>query len=302
MEAVLCWNRKEGKGEVSYYHIDNLYKNADEILQFREVYALEKIHGTSAHVAWKDGQIRFFSGGANHAEFVRLFDEATLTDRFNEMDQPQVTVYGEAYGGKMQRMKDTYGPDLRFVVFDVKIGNNWLSVPKAEAVALQLGLEFVPYEKVLATVDALNDERDIPSALAFRRGIIAPKKREGIVIRPLMELTKNNGERVISKHKAEEFIETKTMRPVTAERQGQLTEAKAIADEWVTDMRLTHVLDALGIESDVTRMGDIMKAMIADVEREASGEIVESKDARKAIGKATALLVKSRAKANLEGR
>ena len=32
---------------MSYMHIDNLYKNQD-ILLFKECYALEKIHGTSA--------------------------------------------------------------------------------------------------------------------------------------------------------------------------------------------------------------------------------------------------------------
>ena len=35
---------------MGYRHIDNLYKNQD-ILLFRECFALEKIHGTSANVA-----------------------------------------------------------------------------------------------------------------------------------------------------------------------------------------------------------------------------------------------------------
>lgn len=38
---------------MGYMHIDNLYKNQDMLI-FRECYALEKIHGTSAHVSWKD--------------------------------------------------------------------------------------------------------------------------------------------------------------------------------------------------------------------------------------------------------
>lgn len=35
---------------MGYLHIDNLYKNRD-ILLFRECWALEKVHGTSAHYA-----------------------------------------------------------------------------------------------------------------------------------------------------------------------------------------------------------------------------------------------------------
>ena len=34
---------------MSYLHIQNLYKDP-RILMLREVYALEKIHGTSAHI------------------------------------------------------------------------------------------------------------------------------------------------------------------------------------------------------------------------------------------------------------
>lgn len=34
---------------MGYMHIDNLYKDA-RVLSFKHVYALEKIHGTSAHI------------------------------------------------------------------------------------------------------------------------------------------------------------------------------------------------------------------------------------------------------------
>lgn len=62
---------------MAYLHIQNLYRERD-ILLFRECYALEKIHGTSAHVAWRDGQVAFFSGSGKHARFVALFDAALL--------------------------------------------------------------------------------------------------------------------------------------------------------------------------------------------------------------------------------
>lgn len=37
---------------MSYADIENLYKNR-RIMLFKECYAMEKIHGTSAHVGWK---------------------------------------------------------------------------------------------------------------------------------------------------------------------------------------------------------------------------------------------------------
>ena len=84
---------------MGYMKIQNLYK-AQGILLFRECYALEKIHGTSAHVAWDGKDIRFFSGGAKHDAFVGLFDEPALVEAFQTLGCDSVVVYGEAYGGK----------------------------------------------------------------------------------------------------------------------------------------------------------------------------------------------------------
>ena len=55
---------------MAYMHIDNLYK-AQEILAFKECYALEKIHGTSAHIYWSGETLRLFAGGVSHEGFVR---------------------------------------------------------------------------------------------------------------------------------------------------------------------------------------------------------------------------------------
>ena len=71
-----------------------------------------------------------------------------------------------------------------------------------------------------------------------------------------------------------------------------LAEAKAIAEEWVTPMRLNHVADAEQIEIRVENIGRLIVLMTVDVLREAAGEIVDTPTARKEIGRQTALLVK----------
>jgi len=280
---------------MGYLHIDNLYKN-QAILMFKECYALEKIHGTSAHVSWdhKRKKVGFFAGGERHERFVGIFDEANLEKVFSEnfLDSDAV-VYGEAYGGKCQGMSATYGMELKFVAFDVMVGPHWLNVPAAESVVQKLGLEFVDYRKISTDLEMIDHERDKWSTQAERNGVGTGKLREGVVLRPLIELTMNNGARLIAKHKRDEFKETKTPRTVDPEAFKVLTEANAIADEWVTEMRLSHVLDKLpkdiGMES--TRL--VINAMIEDVYREAKGEIVESKEVSKAISnKAVAMFKK----------
>jgi len=289
---------------MGYRHIENLYKNPEMLDVFKNVWALEKIHGTSAHVSYKAGRVALFAGGSSHSEFIKLFDEAELKARFEEIvgdRDTSVHVYGEAYGGKMQGMRTTYGDTLRFVAFEVKIGDKWLNVPKAEAIAHKLGLDFVFYRKIPCTIEALDEERLLPSVQAEKNGIENPEKlREGIVIRPLEELTQNNDTRIMAKHKNPEYSERKSGRDTVLkpEKAYRLKTAAAVAEEWVTRMRLDHVLDALGgIDAGRENLGRIIPAMQEDVTREAGDEIEWTKETSKAIGHAVVELVKERERA-----
>lgn len=280
---------------MGYMHIDNLYKD-QTILLFRECYALEKIHGTSAHIGWKPDatpRLTFFSGGVKHEEFLFLFDQATLEAKFEELlGATSASVYGEAYGGKCQHMQTVYGPKLRFVAFDVEIHEHWLNVPNAQELVLSLGLEFVGYDRTIADEDSLNTCRDLLSVQAFRNGM-GDQPREGIVIRPLVEMMLNNGKRVIAKHKSDAFAErAHPPKDLDQTKLEVLQEASEIAQEWVTPMRLQHVLDKMPSATDVAATGMVIRAMHEDVAREATGEIEMSSEACKAIGKRTAWLFK----------
>jgi len=287
---------------MGYAHIENLYKN-QEILMFKRCFAMEKIHGSSAHVSYKaeDGSLHFFAGGASHATFVALFDQEQLLEKFKELGHEKVVVYGEVYGGKMQKQSVRYGPDMKFVAFDVKIGDFWLSVPDACQVTESLGLEFVHYVEISTDLAEIDAQRDADSVQAVRNGMGTGHKREGVVLRPLIEMTRNDGKRICSKHKRDDFSETKTPRKVTDEELAVLAEAKEIADEWVTEMRLSHVLQKFPEDVNIENTGKVIAAMVEDVTREAEGEIVDSKEARRAISKKTALMFKTRIKEALKG-
>ena len=280
---------------MGYMHINNLYKD-QTILLFKECYALEKIHGTSAHIRWKDGVLTFFSGGEKYDNFVALFDQEKLKLAFEENGSKDITIFGEAYGGKQQGMSDVYGKQLKFIAFDVCHGEDgWFDVPAAEMVVAKLGLEFVSYVRVSTEVTFLDELRDLPSVQAERNGAAGPRIREGVVLRPLKEFRSKYGARVIAKHKGAAFAER--MHPPKvgdAEKQVALDRADEIALEWVTDMRLAHVLDKLGNPVDLAAIPKVVDAMNEDISREAAGEIIESKDSRKAIGRRTVALYKAK--------
>jgi hypothetical protein len=200
-------------------------------------------------------------------------------------------------------MSKTYGNEFRFIVFDIAINDRWCSVENMADIATKFGLEVVPHYKIPCTIEALDAERDKPSEVAVRRGITEPRKREGIVIRPLKELylDESGTGRVIAKHRIKEMRETTTDRKVGANLE-VLKQAEAIADEWVTPMRLQHVLqnvaankgwniEALGMES----MKDVINEMVRDVYKESNAveegqekegtEVIKSGEADKAIAR-----------------
>lgn len=277
---------------MGYQKIENLYK-AQDILLFRECYALEKIEGTSAHISWKDHQLRLFAGGGSHHVFCQLFDESKLKETFIKIGHTDVTIYGEFYGGSIQGMRKVYGEKSKFVAFEVCVDHKWLSVPQAKDFVDQFELDFVHYNKIPATLEDFDKERSSPSQQAIKCGMGDNHEREGIILRPLIELTKNNGARIICKYKNDNFRETNTVRKVVdPEMLKILEDADAIAEEWVVMERLKHVLNKMPYDIGMESTKDVIKNMMEDVKVEAMGEIVWSKEVEKAIGKKTAALWK----------
>jgi hypothetical protein len=272
---------------------------------FKRVYALEKLHGTSSHLTFKEGKVVYFSGGENHQTFVKCFDEEVLLAKMKEIfhEPPsEVTVYGEAYGGKMQKMSATYGTKARFIAFDVMISGKWLQAEQAKRLVENLGLEFVPFNLVDCTREALDAERDIPSrvgvANALKDGVVdyVPRPAEGIVIRPVVELVYPGGDRIIAKHKRDDFSERASKKdtqldPAVA---AALTSAEAVAAEFVTEERGRHVADKLkGTLGRTLTMSDtpaFLDAMVEDVVREGAGEFEDAPVTRKAIRSAAGKL------------
>ena len=286
---------------MGYKKIENLYRDKTILSMFKECYAMEKIHGTSSHIKFKDNKIIYFSGGAKYESFKEIFNEEELLNKYKEkFIDTEVTIYGEAYGGKMQGMSKTYGPNLKFVAFEVMIGDIWLNVPNAENVSKSFGLDFVDYVLIPTDIDSINAERDKDSTQAIRNGMGNGHIREGIILRPVEEMFKSNGSRIMAKHKRPEFGETKTHREISPEELKIINDANAISNEWVTEMRLEHVLDGLIAEGILTHdygmesTPQVIKAMVNDVYTEAKGEIIESKATVTAIGKATAKLFKEK--------
>lgn len=255
---------------------------------FKRAAVLEKIHGTSAHLGIDSSNhhISYFTGD-NNEQFRSLFNEEDLWFRME--NKPNLIVYGEHYGAKIQSQSKRYGQEKKFVAFDVMIGGHWLNVEVAHKIVTDLGLEFVPFHLVDCTLENLDYWRDAPSEQAVLNSISEPQMREGIVIRPTFEFIDHHGNRVIAKHKRPEFSETKTQREVREHPEKE--KAYNVAEEWVTLNRLTNMISHHPYNK-IEDTPDVIKYMIEDIIREGDGEVEDNKENRKAIGSAAAFLFK----------
>lgn len=123
------------------------------------------------------------------AEFIRMNEERGITN---------LTLYGEGYGPKIQN-GGLYRKDQSFVLFDVKIGDFWLTRENVDDIASKLGIDSVPTLGHGTLWDAINIVHD---GLSSTWGDF---EAEGIVARPVVPLFNRQGNRIIAKIKARDF-------------------------------------------------------------------------------------------------
>ncbi len=116
-----------------------------------------------------------------------------------------------------------------------------MDLPLAQSIATAMGFPFIPFEEVSNDINTLDLLRDRPSGVAavvFPQG---PKMSEGIVIRPVHQVTDHHGDRMMVKHKQGWASETGVPMQVDPELVGRLELGAKTAEYWVTPMRVEHV-------------------------------------------------------------
>ena len=168
----------------------------------------EKIDGTNIRIIW-DGHKVSFAGRTDKAQIPvelsnRLFElfggetnEQLFEQKFGSVP---VTLYGEGYGNGIQK-GGLYSQTQEFILFDVKINNNWQPREAVEDIASYFGIKIVPI------VITGNLEKGVDYVKTKPLSKIAEKEYiiEGLVGRTVKELKDRNSNRVIVKIKVKDF-------------------------------------------------------------------------------------------------
>ena len=168
----------------------------------------EKIDGTNIRVHW-DGHKVTFGGRTERAQIpaklVAFLNDMFCGDEAEQMfeqkfGETEVTLYGEGYGAGIQK-GGLYRSDVSFILFDVLIGDIWLTRESVEDIAAAFGIDVVPFLGFGDLDDAIALVKEKPVSR------IGKAPMEGIVARPMVEVRDRMGRRVIVKIKAKDFAE-----------------------------------------------------------------------------------------------
>ena len=181
----------------------------------------EKVDGTNIRIGmWAGFEEPEFAGRTDNAvlpkPLLEMLTEHFTVERFERADLHlnPIILFGEGYGPKIQN-GGNYRSDQSFVLFDVKIGDWWLTRPDVDDVAVKLGIESVPtigYGTLHDAIDIVSSGITFNEQGAVKRwgsgglqSMWGNFEAEGIVARPSVPLFNRKGERIITKIKAVDF-------------------------------------------------------------------------------------------------
>lgn len=277
-----------------YPHIENL-EDMPAIFDLPEVIVTEKVHGSNMRIAVLEGKLHL---GGRKLKFEHINPESreglcfiqwvldTGLDKrmLGAFAGSDVILFGEWHGsGTPKKNWPQVQKGIRYIkgndfrIFDIKADGRYLAFDDIAPWASKVGLKTMPVlYRGKPDRDVFNSLIDTLSKVGEENGIVDPENTiEGLVIRPLKFTTDEKGNPIMAKLKIGKWAERASQK-----RPGQMPKqpkapppagAKEFAEEFVTDTRLSHVLDQLreqGIPIDKTAFGHVMRLMGQDVKRE----------------------------------
>ncbi len=174
-----------------------------EYLKDCQWYFTEKVDGTNIRVMWDGTEIRW-GGKTNNAQIptflITKLQGLFPVSKFQGIFPEPICLYGEGYGAKIQRGGGNYIPNgCDFVLLDVRIGDWWLQRKDVENIASRLNISVIP---IIGNGGLMTAVDMAEKGFNSQWGNFPA---EGIVVRPMVELSTRSGHRIIGKIKSKDF-------------------------------------------------------------------------------------------------
>lgn len=205
IETIFKRDEKNKKLIIGAYNNPAVEYLKDEIWQFTE-----KVDGTNIRVYW-DGHSVHIGGRTDRAEIPKhllnrlteLFCGEVNEQMFEQkFGGKEVMLFGEGYGVKIQN-GGGYRNDVDFILFDVMVGDIYLSRANVEDIGRYFGIDVVPVVLEGTIEDGIAYIKVARPSIIAKNGALM----EGVVGRPKVELLSANKRRIICKIKYCDFKE-----------------------------------------------------------------------------------------------
>lgn len=175
----------------------------------------EKIDGTNVRINYRGGQVEF-AGRTENAQIpahlynylsktftVEKLDKTFPRDNQEENNWPNLTIFGEGYGPKIQEpMGSNYRSDVSFICFDIKIGSWWMDRGHVRHLCSEMGIDCVPEIGIMSNEEIWEFVASKPLSKISK----VPQMMEGVVCRPEPLLLFRNQNPLIFKLKCKDLV------------------------------------------------------------------------------------------------
>ena len=242
----------------------------------------EKVHGANFSFWVERNENEIVIKCAKRSGFIeddeKFFNYKPVLERYKEsliklyqqLECDSLIVYGELYGGNVQRGM-SYKDDQDFIAFDMVVDNVVQEKIYSFNVLKSFNITVTPLIGVYGNIkDALDVNESFDSNLTCENfsGVELHKEAEGIVIEPNIPHWDNSGSRVYLKKKTKRFLE-KSGKPKTEHKQPSVLNEKVqmLLDEsklYINEARYQSVVSKIG-EVSIKDIGKVMGLMTQDV-------------------------------------
>ncbi len=172
-----------------------------------------------------------------------------------------IRVFGELFGaGIMKGVNYNFGTEKRFRIFDMVIGDQWVTQEKLFTSSEVIGLVLVPSLGVMSLQEALDIDPEQPTTFHPIEGNIW----EGVVIKPYRKVYQSpEGSMFYLKNKSERFEEkAREKAPVALDEEVQAMNMLFLG--YFNDNRVQSCFSKMGEIEEPKQMATYIKAILED--------------------------------------
>ena len=163
------------------------------------------VHGKTDNANMRPDEVKLLQEIGDVEKLIEVFSYG------GNKPESECIIFGETYGKGMQKPGGRYCKDrLKFICFDIKIGETWLKRDAVEDICKKLNIDVVPYLGEMTLDEAI---AKVKTGFLSQVSEDPTLEAEGVVLRAPLGILDRMGRRIITKVKTKDFRDLAAKNP-----------------------------------------------------------------------------------------